>query len=240
MVATRFTSISIFSLLLLGIFSCSDGATNSGPTRPVLTGTGGGSAGGSPGSGGTPNSGGAKASGGSAMGGLGGNVGSGGTMSSTGGVANTGGAAGSVMCSSGVTVPDLTNCDAAKVAAFFKAGRKCEGCHFQPDDPNDLTMNKLHEFDTEVGLNVLIGRMTMRAQLVNCAVKTLVEPGNAEGSLLYLKLKGTPPVGCGIQMPKPEGARPQCTLTAAELKCVADWINGLPSGGAGGAGGATN
>ncbi|GEM_PF-985564 len=238
---TLFIGLGLLPLLLASS-SCSEDASNARPTGGVLTGTGGRTSGGAPGSGGTANAGGSKASGGTGGGSAsGGAIGSGATggTGGAGGLANRGGAAGSVMCNSGATVPDLTNCDTAKVAAFFKAGKKCEGCHFSPDDPNDFTLNKLHEFDTEEGLNVLVGRITRRAAFVDCGTKTLVEPGNAEASLMYLKLKGAPP-NCGLQMPKPEGARPQCSLTADELKCVADWINGLPPNGAGGQGGTAN
>jgi hypothetical protein len=56
-------------------------------------------------------------------------------------------------------------------------------------------------------------------------------PGDPEGSLLYLKVSGSPPPDCGE--PMPIGGM----LSAADQACIADWIAGLPVAGpdAGGA-----
>ena len=225
---SSFLTLALVSASLATAIACSDdkesrgtggspaagGKANSGGTGGALT-SGAGGTGGTGDTGGKASAGG---SGGSVTGGAGG----------TGGVSNSGGAAGSVMCRSGVVAPDITNCDAAKLAALFKAGNKCAGCHFNAN---------LHSFHTEAGLADAINKPADKTANLNCATTTLVVPGDPEASLLYLKLKGTPPANCGTQMPKPEGNRMQCTLTADELKCVADWINSLPAGGAGGQGG---
>jgi hypothetical protein len=60
---------------------------------------------------------------------------------------------------------------------------------------------------------------------------TLIDPDNAEASLLYTKLLATP--ACNARMPA--GKTP---LDDAQIACVKEWIESLPpGGGAGGAGG---
>jgi hypothetical protein len=50
-------------------------------------------------------------------------------------------------------------------------------------------------------------------------VRTLVIPGDPLKSLVYLKVAGKQPAGCGAQMPpKPP------VLTAAEVQMMYDWI----------------
>lgn len=159
--------------------------------------------------------GGGSSTGGKPVSGASGGASSGGA--NTGGVASGGGL-------------NLENCDTAAVAALFASGRRCVGCHFSVG---------LHIFDTVQGLSDVVNVTRTKSQSMNCASQTIVVPGNAAQSLLYVKLAGTPPMECGAQMPKKEGAQAQKSLTAQELKCVADWINGLPAGGAGGQAGAS-
>ncbi|MDX2053174.1 MAG: hypothetical protein SFV15_12325 [Polyangiaceae bacterium] len=206
--------------------ACSD---ESGGRSPVVTpsGSGGAASGGKPGAGtggmlvvGSGGSGGTKSggasSGGTSAGGTGGGNASGGT--STGGAGVTGGAG---------TVLDLSNCDTATLAALFNA-RRCDDCHFGPNG-----------FHIVASLEGWVGKMGMKTATLNCPTRTVVVPGDAETSLLYIKLAGTPPAECGQQMPEPEKKdAPLVPFTSEELKCVADWINGLPGGSAGGAGGA--
>lgn len=211
--------------LALSSFVAITAACSEEPSGPAATGGAAANSGGVGGKGSSGGSGGALTGG---AGGTGGKASGGSGGTATGGANNSGGAAGSVMCRPGVVRPDITNCDAAKLAAFFKAGKKCEGCHFNAN---------LHSFHTEAGLADAINKPATKAANLNCETTTLVVPGDAEASLLYVKLKGTPPANCGTQMPKPEGIQMQCTLTPEELQCVADWINSLPVGGVGGAGG---
>lgn len=165
--------------------------------------------------GGTANSGGSGGAstgvGGSAMGGASVAGGSGGT--SSGGSSSGGGL-------------NLDNCDTATLATLFNR-RHCDDCHF---------MNL--SFHMPASLEGWVGTEGKKTATLNCPTRTVVVPKSPETSLLYIKLAGTPPAECGVQMPEPERNKAMVPFTADELKCVADWINSLPGAGGAGTGGA--
>ncbi len=70
----------------------------------------------------------------------------------------------------------------------------------------------------------------MEVDAKTCSDQVLVVAGDSASSFLLAKLQPSP--GCGAQMPK--GGTP---LTAEEINCVADWIEGLTTSGGGGGGG---
>ena len=81
---------------------------------------------------------------------------------------------------------------------------KCDLCHSQP--ASEISNGNLHlgdAGDREAVYTALVGKAaTSKA----CAGKTLVVPGDPEGSLFYSKVTGTPP--CGERMPLGGGALP--------------------------------
>lgn len=201
----------VFALVGLVAFS-SACSSDSGGRRPLSAAAGG------------------SASGGKAAGGTGGVVvlgsgGSGGAL--TGGTSSGGSSTGGT--GGGSTALDLSNCDTATLTALFNK-RHCDDCHFGPIS-----------FHLPASLEGWINTPGKKQATIDCPTRTVVVPGSTETSLLYIKLSGTPPAGCGVQMPEPERATDVLVpFTTEELKCVADWINGLPSNGTGGKGGASN
>lgn len=209
--------ITSFVLLVTSIGfggGCSDGTVAG--RLPVNSGAGG--TGGNANSGGT---GGSTTGGKAATGGSGGAVATGGASNSGG--ASTGGTGGGASAAGGSL--NLNNCDTATLALLFNQ-KKCDDCHFNAT-----------AFHTVTALDGWVGKMGLKTATMNCPNRTVVVPGNPQASLLYIKLVGAPPAGCGEQMPKPEGAQAFKAFSSAELKCVEDWINGLPAGSTGGGSG---
>jgi hypothetical protein len=110
----------------------------------------------------------------------------------------------------GGACPDVPSLLAAKCGTA--------GCHPQ-GSPLDLASPNVET------------RLVGKASSPTCKGTVFAIPANPEGSLLYEKLKDSPP--CGSKMPL--GA----SLSPLEINCIKDWIGGLdPNAGTGGNGGA--
>jgi hypothetical protein len=74
----------------------------------------------------------------------------------------------------------------------------------------------------------LVNKPAVAIEVSNCPLKTLIVPGKPEESLLYRKIAGTMPEGCGKLMPDKESGQknPPPRFTASELKLFFDWITG--------------
>jgi hypothetical protein len=86
----------------------------------------------------------------------------------------------------------------------------CIFCHNDPSKRLDLQESGLYER--------LINAPATKAP-AGCTNKTLVVPGQPMMSLLYLKIAGKMPAGCGERMPYKKAP-----VTAMELGIVFDWI----------------
>jgi hypothetical protein len=87
----------------------------------------------------------------------------------------------------------------------------CVYCHNDPAKRLDLQYE---------GLYTRLINMPATKAPATCTTRTLVVPKDPMASLLYLKVSGKVPAGCGAPMPykKP-------MLTAIELKILFDWIS---------------
>jgi hypothetical protein len=193
----------------------------------IATPGGSGGSGGSAGSGGSGGSGGAGGSGGS--GGYGGEGGSGGS----GGTAGTGGSGGSGgsgradgSAGSGGSKADGGGGDASAInlqTIEDNVLANCVFCHPGMD-------GKRTDFDPNS--KGIYERMTTTDPLVaaTCPLKVLIVPGKPDMSLMYLKLTGKMPAGCGMRMPLAANMKmPGTPLGDRELGLLRMWImNGAP------------
>jgi hypothetical protein len=76
------------------------------------------------------------------------------------------------------------------------------------------------DFQENAGLYMRLVNATAAHAPATCMPRTLVVPNNPMMSLLYLKVAGKVPAGCGAPMPyrKP-------MISAVELQMLVDWIN---------------
>jgi hypothetical protein len=195
-------------------------ACTAAPTRPSRSRDGGGEdeTGGASGEGGSSGRGGSAGSGG--RGGAGGRAGAGGT-----GGAEKADASVSPRPDSGPPPPDAAakldvkldgkkDISAAAAETWEKLNlvlANCVYCHNDPTKRLDLQESGLH------------GRLVnTEAERVapGCPNKVLVVPNDPMASLLYQKLTGTMPEGCGERMPYKKPA-----VSDLELQFVRDWIN---------------
>jgi hypothetical protein len=173
--------------------NASGGSSSSGGS----TGSGGSSSGGgSTGSGGSSSSGGSTGSGGSSSGG--GSTGSGGS-SSSGGSTGSGGKSGDAGTDTKTDAKPDPNAPLPPDGTWANLKNAMSGCVF------------CHPGETGAAKNTDFGDMAkLRALLLaeskyigaTCPIKILVVPGKPLESLLYIKVAGKPPAGCGDQMPK--------------------------------------
>jgi hypothetical protein len=79
---------------------------------------------------------------------------------------------------------------------------------------------KRTDFQENAGLYMRLVNVIAEHAPTGCVPRTLVVPNNPMMSLLYLKVSGKVPAGCGAPMPykKP-------MLSAIELQILLDWIN---------------
>lgn len=198
------------------------------PDRPSL-GTGG--RGGTSGDGGTGDddgSGGIGGSGGSGVNGSGGQGAGGGGGNSAGGSGGSGGTGGSILPDAGATRPDAHGIGGAPDAGA-NTGKdgpaattgtlenvrlvtaNCIYCHSDASKRVDLQ---------DQGLYMRLVNVTAAHAPSTCMIRTLIVPHDPSKSLLYLKVAGKVPPGCGAPMPykKP-------MISALELGFILDWIN---------------
>ena len=187
------------------------------------SGTGGASASG--GSSGSTGGGGASATGGASGGGSGGSGGRGGATGSGGrGGAGAGGSGGSPSGGRDGGV-EAGGGDAQPVGTFELVSNNvisnCVFCH-----PGEVEVVRNSDFADSAGLyDLLVSPMPTKWVSAACAFKRLVVPGKPMESLLYLKLAGTPPAGCGARMPLPaEPGKPFMPIRAIDLEIVRSWI----------------
>jgi hypothetical protein len=213
--------------------------TNTGGKPSASGGKGGGSASGG-GSGGSSSGGGSggNASGGSgnASGGSGGNSGSGGGSggSASGGGSGSGGSTGSGGGSGSGGKSGDAGSDAGKDAGMSDAKADVDpNAPLAPDGTWTNLKNAMsgcvfcHPGETGVAKNTDFGDMAALHTLLlapskyiaaACPFKTLVVPGKPMESLLYIKVAGTPPAGCGERMPK--GMKPD----QWNIDVIKNWI----------------
>lgn len=86
----------------------------------------------------------------------------------------------------------------------------CVFCHHDANMRTDLQYDVLHKN--------IINRPATKLD-PNCPVRTLIIPGQPMSSLIYLKVSGKQPSGCGDRMPpKPP------ILVPSEVEMIYDWI----------------
>ena len=200
-----------------GMSSASGGSAGSG--------SGGSSASG--GSSGSSGSGGETATGGSSGAGSGGSGGRGGATGSGGrGGSGPGGSGGSGSPSGGRDGGAEAGGGDAQPAGTFELVSNnvisnCVFCH-----PGEVEVVRNSDFADSAGLyDLLVSPMPTKWVSAACAFKRLVVPGKPMESLLYLKLAGTPPAGCGARMPLPaEPGKPFMPIRAIDLEIVRSWI----------------
>jgi hypothetical protein len=162
------------------------------------SGSGGSASGGSSGSGGSSSGGGSSGSGGSASGGSSGSGGSG-----SGGASGSGGKSGDAGADTGDagktdTKPD-PNAPLPADGTWANMKNAMSGCVFC--HPGEMAMAKNTDFGDMSKLRALL---LAESKFIGptCPTKMLVVPGKPLESLLYIKVAGTPPAGCGEKMPK--------------------------------------
>ncbi len=96
-------------------------------------------------------------------------------------------------------------------AAPSDDGGSCTGCH---------SLN----FGTHASIT---GNSVDDAALGTCGLTKITISGDLTNSLLYRKILGTQPAGCGTSMPQLAG---NPLLTSTERNTIRDWIlNGVPN-----------
>ena len=169
----------------------SGGSSNSGGS----SGSGGSSSGGSSGSGGSSNSGGSTGSGGSSSGGSSGSGGS----SSSGGSSGSGGKPGDAGTDAKTDAKPDPNAPLPPDGTWANMKNAMSGCVFC--HPGEMAVAKNTDFGDMSKLHALLLAESKYIGAA-CPTKILVVPGKPLESLLYIKVAGTPPAGCGEKMPK--------------------------------------
>jgi hypothetical protein len=169
--------------------------------------------------------GGTPAEGGSGDGGAGGSGGKGSGGSGTGGMLGSGGT-GAGGAGSGGTPGGDPDCPKTNPPGFCTIQLYLVNCIFCHTGAANQKRVNLSEGP---GLRErIVSKPIVAPELANCPIKTLIVPGKPEESLLYRKIAGTMPDGCGKLMPDKEAGqvKPPPRFTADELKLVFDWIAG--------------
>ena len=102
-------------------------------------------------------------------------------------------------------------CDGAAVQTIFDNSCTAAGCHGGPVPAAALDLSGASGAEQLVSIEAAL-----------CDGWTRVVPGQPETSLLYQKLAGPPPAGCGVQMPI------GMALGQTDLACIASWIENMP------------
>jgi hypothetical protein len=150
-----------------------------------------------------------------------------------------------------MSIERLTKLAALALLLVGGAGLAEGGCAGELDDPgrflcvaveadffpNTCGLSGCHNAtDHTAGLDLVSPGLASRVRNApassSCMNQILADPAHPEESLLYTKLRPSPP--CGLQMPYRAEA-----VSDKQLECVRDWIAALPagSGGSGGTGG---
>ena len=102
-------------------------------------------------------------------------------------------------------------CDAAAVQTIFDNSCSAAGCHGGAVPAAALDLSGTSGAEQLVSVEAAL-----------CDGWTRIVPGQPEASLLYQKLAGPPPAGCGVQMPI------GVSLGETDLSCIASWIENMP------------
>jgi hypothetical protein len=200
--------------------ACTPSAPEAEPgsgTGGKISGTGGSKASGGSGGGSASGGSGGNASGGSGGNASGGSTGTGGSKASGGaGGSATGGSTGTGGSKGDAAAP-MADGPPGTFAALKDALSGCVFCHpGETDTPKNTTFS-----DPDKLRELLLAESKFIG--ATCPIKTLVVPGKPMESLLYIKVAGKPPAGCGERMPK--GKTPDQWNTDV----IYNWImNGAP------------
>lgn len=140
----------------------------------------------------------------------------------TGGGGGAGGTGGSGAGTGGSGGSGTTNCP--DQAMFLQTTCGISTCHGSPVQVG-LDLTKIGTGQQYIGA----------APTGACAGHPLIDPNNAQNSLLYLILQNMPPRPCGLQMPFL-----QSPFSQTQQACVLEWVQGVLASGGGGGGGSAD